>query len=62
MNGSTVADPKTVANLFTEHFASVSRKDPSTLMALHRLHVLHDFFFYFFPTRVSEFYNVPFSV
>ncbi|MPC56507.1 hypothetical protein E2C01_050468 [Portunus trituberculatus] len=28
--GRTVADPKTVADLFAEHFASVSRKDPAT--------------------------------
>lgn len=27
--GETVVDPKTVAELFTEHFASVSRKDPA---------------------------------
>ncbi len=33
---STLAEPKTVADLFAEHFASVSRKDPTTPLALHR--------------------------
>ncbi|MPC78482.1 putative RNA-directed DNA polymerase from transposon X-element [Portunus trituberculatus] len=34
--GQTVADPKTVADLFAEHFASVSRKDPAAPGARNR--------------------------
>ncbi|MPC73486.1 hypothetical protein E2C01_067818 [Portunus trituberculatus] len=34
--GQTVADPKTVADLFAEHFASVSRKDPAAPGARYR--------------------------
>ncbi|MPC45899.1 hypothetical protein E2C01_039605 [Portunus trituberculatus] len=34
--GRTVADPKTVADLFAKHFASVSQKDPAAPSARHR--------------------------
>ena len=34
--GETVADPKTVADIFAEHFSEVSRKDPTAPGARHR--------------------------
>ena len=58
--GETVADPKTVADLFAEHFASVSRKDPAAPGARHRRdlesHGVN------FASPGGESYNVPFVV
>ncbi|MPD04982.1 hypothetical protein E2C01_100698 [Portunus trituberculatus] len=58
--GQTVADPKTVANLFAEHFASVSRKGPAALGAHHcqRMESLG----VNFSSTGEESYNVPFSI
>ncbi len=37
--GETVADPKVIADVFADHFVSVSRKDSNLPMALHRRHL-----------------------
>ena len=58
--GETVADPKTVADLFAEHFASVSRKDPTAPGARYRqTSESHDVNF---ASPGGESYNVPFTV
>lgn len=38
-DGRTLADPETDADLFAEHFASISRKDPFTPTTRHRRHI-----------------------
>ncbi|MPC60818.1 hypothetical protein E2C01_054875 [Portunus trituberculatus] len=58
--GRTVADPKTVADLFAEHFVSVSRKDPAAPGARHRQRM--ESFGVNFSSTGGESYNVPFSV
>ncbi|MPC71545.1 hypothetical protein E2C01_065823 [Portunus trituberculatus] len=57
--GQTVADPKTVADLFAEHFASVSRKDPTAPGA--RYHQSMESLRVNFSSTGGESYNVPFS-
>lgn len=57
--GETVADPKIVADLFAEHFASVSRKDAAAPGALHRRTVESQDLSFTSPG--GESYNVPFS-
>ena len=57
--GETVADPKTVAGLFAEHFASVSRKDPTAPGARHRQNL--ESLDINFASSGGESYNVPFS-
>ncbi|MPC70258.1 hypothetical protein E2C01_064501 [Portunus trituberculatus] len=58
--GQTVADPKTVADLFAEHFASVSRKNSTAPGARHcqRMESLG----LKFSSTGGETFNVPFSV
>ncbi|MPC90613.1 hypothetical protein E2C01_085608 [Portunus trituberculatus] len=58
--GRTVAHPKTIADLFTEHFASVYRKDPAAPGALHRQSM--ESLGVNFSSTGGESYNVPFSV
>ncbi|MPD04711.1 LINE-1 retrotransposable element ORF2 protein [Portunus trituberculatus] len=55
-----VADPKTVADLFPEHFASVSRKDPAAPSARSRQRM--EYLGVNFSSTGGESYNVPFSV
>ncbi|MPD05287.1 hypothetical protein E2C01_101019 [Portunus trituberculatus] len=57
--GRTVADPKTVADLFAEHFASVSRKDPAAPGARQRQRMKS--LEVNFSSTGGESYNVPFS-
>ena len=58
--GRKVADPQEVASVFAEHFANVSRKDPNSPMAQHRLHVESQGLD--FASNETEPYNVPFSL
>lgn len=58
--GDTVADPKTVADVFAEHFASVSRKDPAAPGARHRQDL--ETLGVNFASTGGESYNVPFSL
>ncbi|MPC26469.1 hypothetical protein E2C01_019608 [Portunus trituberculatus] len=58
--GRTVSDPKTVADLFAEHFASVSRKDPAAPGA--RYCQSMEYVGVNFSSTGRESYNVPFSV
>ncbi|MPC89069.1 hypothetical protein E2C01_083997 [Portunus trituberculatus] len=58
--GQTVAYPKTVADLFAEHFASVSRKDPAAPGARHRQRI--ESFGVNFSSTGGDSYNVLFSV
>ncbi|MPC37595.1 hypothetical protein E2C01_031082 [Portunus trituberculatus] len=57
--GRTVADPKTVADLFAEHFLSVSRKNPAAPGARHRQRM--ESLGINFPSTGGESYNIPFS-
>ncbi|MPC28228.1 hypothetical protein E2C01_021426 [Portunus trituberculatus] len=54
-----VADPRTVADLFAEHFASVSWKDPAAPGARHRQRM--ESLGINFYSAGGESYNVPFS-
>ncbi|MPC43270.1 hypothetical protein E2C01_036913 [Portunus trituberculatus] len=58
--GQTAADPKTVADLFAEHFASVSRKDPAAPGARYRQSM--ESLGVNLSSTGGESYNVPFSV
>ena len=58
--GDTVADPMTVANLFVEHFAKISRKDPAAPGARHRQNLESQGIN--FGSTGGESYNVPFSL
>ncbi|MPC38034.1 hypothetical protein E2C01_031535 [Portunus trituberculatus] len=58
--GRTVADPMTVADLFVEHFASVSQKDPAAPGARHRQRM--ESLGVNFSSTGGESYNVPFCV
>ena len=58
--GDTVADPKAVADLFVEHFARVSRKDPVAPGARHRRDLESQGVD--FTSIGGESYNVPFSL
>ncbi|MPC71707.1 hypothetical protein E2C01_065993 [Portunus trituberculatus] len=57
--GQTVADPKTVTDLFAEHFASVSWKDPAAAGARYRQSM--EFLGVNFSSTAGESDNVPFS-
>ncbi|MPC52536.1 hypothetical protein E2C01_046407 [Portunus trituberculatus] len=54
-----VADPKTVADLFVEHFTSVFWKDPAAPGARHRQRM--EFPGVNFSSTGGKSYNVPFS-
>lgn len=58
--GETVADPKTVADIFSEHFSEVSRKDPTAPGARHRQNL--ESHGVDFASAGGEPYNVPFSL
>jgi len=60
LEGETVADPKIVADLFAEHFASVSRKNPDAPGARHRRDL--ESLGVNFASTGGESYNVPFSL
>ena len=60
INGTFFSDPKIVSNIFAEHFAKVSSRDPNSVYHDHRLreesHILD------FTAHKSESYNLPFSM
>lgn len=58
--GDTVADPKTVADVFADHFAGVSRKDPAAPGARQRRDL--ETLGLDFASNGGESYNVPFSL
>ena len=58
-NGMKVADSQRVANIFVEHFASVSQKDASSPSACRRRRL--ESAGVAFPSSGEESYNVPFS-
>ncbi|MPC69993.1 hypothetical protein E2C01_064226 [Portunus trituberculatus] len=58
--GRTAANPKTIADIFAEHFASVFRKDPAAPGARYRQSM--ESLGINFSSTGRESYNVPFSV
>jgi len=60
LNGVSVADPKSVADIFVKHFASVSKKDPSAPGSRHRREL--EALGVNFASIGGESYNVPFSL
>lgn len=58
--GEMVADPKAVADIFADHFASVCRKDPTSTMARYRRDL--ESRGVSFASRGEESYNLPFSL